>query len=136
MVVQIEFALREKPRGVHVITDEVICHLPLLPETGILNLFIKHTSAALTLNENADPEVRGDLERIFNRLVKEREPYYRHVLEGDDDMPAHAKTVIAGVTLTIPISGGKLNLGTWQGIVLCEFREQGGARRLVATVIA
>ncbi|KIO44058.1 MULTISPECIES: secondary thiamine-phosphate synthase enzyme YjbQ [Porphyromonadaceae] len=136
MVVQIEFALREKPRGVHVITDEVICHLPLLPETGILNLFIKHTSAALTLNENADPEVRGDLERIFNRLVKEREPYYRHVLEGDDDMPAHAKTVIAGVTLTIPISGGKLNLGTWQGIYLCEFREQGGARRLVATVIA
>ena len=136
MVVQIEFALREKPRGVHVITDEVICHLPLLPETGILNLFIKHTSAALTLNENADPEVRGDLERIFNRLVKEREPYYRHVLEGDDDMPAHAKTVIAGVTLTIPISGGKLNLGTWQGIFLCEFREQGGARRLVATVIA
>lgn len=136
MVVQIEFALREKPRGIHVITDEVICHLPLLPETGILNLFIKHTSAALTLNENADPEVRGDLERIFNRLVKEREPYYRHVLEGDDDMPAHAKTVIAGVTLTIPISGGKLNLGTWQGIYLCEFREQGGARRLVATVIA
>ncbi|WP_059025650.1 secondary thiamine-phosphate synthase enzyme YjbQ [Gabonibacter massiliensis] len=136
MVVQIEFALREKPRGVHVITDEVICHLPLLPETGILNLFIKHTSAALTLNENADPEVRGDLERIFNRLVKEREPYYRHVLEGDDDMPAHAKAVIAGVTLTIPISGGKLNLGTWQGIYLCEFREQGGARRLVATVIA
>ena len=136
MVVQIEFALREKPRGVHVITDEVICHLPLLPETGILNLFIKHTSAALTLNENADPEVRGDLERIFNRLVKEREPYYRHVLEGDDDMTAHAKTVIAGVTLTIPISGGKLNLGTWQGIYLCEFREQGGARRLVATVIA
>ena len=136
MVVQIEFALREKPRGVHVITDEVICHLPLLPETGILNVFIKHTSAALTLNENADPEVRGDLERIFNRLVKEREPYYRHVLEGDDDMPAHAKAVIAGVTLTIPISGGKLNLGTWQGIYLCEFREQGGARRLVATVIA
>ena len=136
MVVQIEFALREKPRGVHVITDEVICHLPLLPETGILNLFIKHTSAALTLNENADPEVRGDLERIFNRLVKEREPYYRHVLEGDDDMPAHAKAVIAGVTLTIPISGGQLNLGTWQGIYLCEFREQGGARRLVATVIA
>lgn len=136
MVLQIEFALREKPRGVHVITDEVICHLPLLPETGILNLFIKHTSAALTLNENADPEVRGDLERIFNRLVKEREPYYRHVLEGDDDMPAHAKAVIAGVTLTIPISGGKLNLGTWQGIYLCEFREQGGARRLVATVIA
>ena len=136
MVVQIEFALREKPRGVHVITDEVICHLPLLPETGILNLFIKHTSAALTLNENADPEVRGDLECIFNRLVKEREPYYRHVLEGDDDMPAHAKAVIAGVTLTIPISGGKLNLGTWQGIYLCEFREQGGARRLVATVIA
>lgn len=136
MITQMEFKLREKTRGIHLITDEVICRLPLLPETGLLNLFIKHTSAALTLNENADPDVREDMEQIFNRLIKEREPYYRHVLEGDDDMPAHAKSVMTGVSLTIPITSGKLNLGMWQGIYLCEFRENGGDRRLVATIIA
>ena len=106
-----------------------------LPQAGLLNLFIKHTSAALSINENADPDVRTDLESIYNRLVREREPYYFHTFEGDDDMPAHAKSIITGMSLTIPITGGRLNLGTWQGIYLCEFRNHGGPRRIVATII-
>ena len=110
-------------------------HLPELPEIGLLNLFVRHTSAALTINENADPDVRTDMESVFNHLIKEREPYYEHTLEGDDDMPAHAKSVLAGVSLTIPITNGRLNLGTWQGIYLCEFRHCGGSRKIVATVI-
>ncbi len=131
---QIEFRLQERKRGFHLITGEVLRNMPALPTTGMLNLFIKHTSAALSINENADPDVRTDMESIFNRLVKEREPYYQHVLEGDDDMPAHAKSSIVGTSLTIPITNGKLNLGTWQGIYLCEFRDYGGARRIVATI--
>ena len=106
-----------------------------MPETGLLHLFLKHTSAALTINENADPDVQADMGHIFDRLVREREPYFEHTLEGDDDMPAHAKSTIAGVSLTIPITHGRLNLGIWQGIYLCEFRNQGGNRRVVATVI-
>lgn len=109
--------------------------LPSLPQTGILNLFIKHTSCALTINENVDPDVREDMETIFNKLVSENAPYYMHTLEGNDDMPAHAKSVIAGVSLNIPITSGHLNLGTWQGIYLCEFRNYGGARSVVATII-
>ena len=135
MVKQVEFSLERRPQGIHLITDEIRRNLPDLPLTGILNLFIKHTSAALTINENADPDVRKVLESIFDRLVKERESYYRHTMEGDDDMPAHAKSVITGVTLTLPITNGCLNLGRWQGIYLCEFRQQGGSRRIVATVI-
>lgn len=131
---QIEFRLQEHKRGFHLITGEVLRNLPTLPTIGILNLFIKHTSAALSINENADPDVRADMESIFNRLVKEREPYYQHILEGDDDMPAHAKSSIVGTSLTIPITNGKLNLGMWQGIYLCEFRDYGGARRIVATI--
>lgn len=131
---QIEFKLNPKPNGFHLVTREILSQLPVLPETGLLNLFIKHTSAALTINENADPDVRTDLKSIFNRLVKEREPYYLHTMEGDDDMPAHAKASIIGNSLTIPITGGKLNLGTWQGIYLCEFRDYGGARKIVATI--
>lgn len=131
---QIEFRLQERKRGFHLITGEVLRNMPALPTTGMLNLFIKHTSAALSINENADPDVRTDMESIFNRLVKEHEPYYLHVLEGDDDMPAHAKSSIVGSSLTIPITNGKLNLGTWQGIYLCEFRDYGGARRIVATI--
>jgi len=136
MVTQVEFSLMSKRRGFHLITDEILMNLPRLPSVGILNLFIKHTSAALTLNENADPDVRTDLEAIFNKLVREREPYYEHKMEGDDDMPAHAKTTVAGVSLIIPITGGRLNLGTWQGIYLCEFRNNGGSRRIVATIIS
>ena len=115
-------------------TDEIVAQLPPLPAVGLLHLFIKHTSAGLSLNENADPDVQTDLEAIFNRLVKEREPYYQHTCEGDDDMPAHAKSSLFGVSLTIPITDGRLNLGTWQGIYLCEFRDYGGARRIVATI--
>ncbi len=135
MVEQVEFTLRARGRGFHLVTDEVLRHLPELPQYGLLNLFIKHTSCALSINENADPDVRTDMEAIFNRLVKEREPYYDHTLEGADDMPAHAKCVLTGTSLTIPITGGRLNLGIWQGIYLCEFRNCGGARRVVATVV-
>lgn len=135
MISQVEFSLDQKPRGFHLITGEILENLPNLPEKGLLNLFIKHTSAALTINENCDPDVRTDLNSIFNRLVKEREPYYQHTLEGDDDMPAHAKSTLIGDSLTIPITCAKLNLGTWQGIYLCEFRNWGGGRRIVATII-
>lgn len=116
------------------VTGEILRHLPDLPKKGLLNLFIQHTSAALSINENADPDVRTDMENIFNRLVKERETYYLHTMEGDDDMPAHAKSVIVGPSLTIPITNGRLNLGTWQGIYLCEFRDYGGSRKVVATI--
>lgn len=135
MIIQQEFTLPPYTRGFHLITEEVMRHLPPLPQTGLLHLFIKHTSAALSLNENADPDVRADLELIFDRMVKEREPYYNHTLEGDDDMPAHAKSTLVGADITIPISRGRLNLGTWQGIYLCEFRNRGGSRHIVATLI-
>lgn len=134
MWLQTEFRLRERSRGFHLVTSEILQNLPALPKVGILHLFIKHTSCGLSINENADPDVRYDMNSIFNRLVKEREPYYQHTLEGDDDMPAHAKCTIVGSSLTIPISNGRLNLGTWQGIYLCEFRDYGGSRRVVATI--
>ena len=135
MVSQKEFTLNSKSRGFHLITDEVIRNLNVLPKTGILNLFVKHTSAALSINENADPSVRQDLESIFNTLIKEGEPYYIHDYEGDDDMPAHAKSAIIGASISLPITNHKLNLGTWQGIYLCEFRNYGGTRKIVATII-
>ena len=131
---QVEFDLQSRRRGFHLITREILRNLPPLPEVGLLHLFIKHTSAGLSINENADPDVRMDMESIFNHLVKEREPYYQHTLEGNDDMPAHAKSSIIGTSVTIPITNGKLNLGTWQGIYLCEFRNYGGNRRMVATI--
>lgn len=135
MVRQTEFSLKPRSKGFHLVTSEILANLPELPECGLLNLFIKHTSAALTVNENADPDVRVDMKSIFEHLVREREPYYRHTYEGDDDMPAHASSTLTGVSLTIPITDGKLNLGVWQGIYLCEFRECGGARKIVATVM-
>lgn len=135
MIQQTTFSLRARSRGFHLVTEEVLRQLPALPQTGLLNLFIQHTSAALSINENADPDVRTDMESIFNHLVKEREPYYEHTFEGADDMPAHAKSSIIGPSLIIPISGGRLNLGTWQGIYLCEFRNYGGSRRIVATIL-
>ena len=131
---QIEIALAPRRRGCHLITAEIIRQLPELPKIGLMNVFIKHTSAALTINENADPDVQIDLAAILDRLVKERELYYRHTCEGDDDMPAHAKTALIGPSLTIPISNGRLNLGTWQGIYLCEFRNYGGSRKIVVTI--
>ena len=136
MIQQTEFSLSAKHRGCHLVTREVLDHLPKpLPQTGLLNLFVKHTSCALSVNENADPDVRRDMEKILNHLVKENEPYYDHVLEGADDMPAHAKSSLFGVSVNIPITNGRLNLGTWQGIYLCEFRDYGGERRIVATVM-
>ena len=131
---QVEFDLQSRRRGFHLITGEILRNLPPLPEVGLLHLFIKHTSAGLSINENADPDVRMDMESIFNHLVKEREPYYQHTLEGNDDMPAHAKSSIIGTSVSIPITNGKLNLGTWQGIYLCEFRDYGGNRQMVATI--
>ena len=131
---QIEIALAPRRRGCHLVTAEILRQLPELPKVGLLNIFIKHTSAALTINENADPDVQIDLAAILDRLVKEREPYYRHTMEGADDMPAHAKASLIGPSLTIPITSGRLNLGTWQGIYLCEFRNYEGSRKLVVTI--
>lgn len=134
--IQKEFSLRARPRGFHLVTREVMENLPELAqiEVGILHLFIQHTSASLTINENADPDVRGDMERHFNYAVPENAPYYEHTLEGADDMPAHIKSVILGNSLSIPVHRGGLRMGTWQGIYLCEHRNHGGARRIVATV--
>lgn len=135
MIQQVEFAFAAKHRGCHLVTREIIDRLPKpLPKAGLLNLFVKHTSCALSINENADPDVRSDMEKIMNHIVRENEPYYDHVLEGADDMPAHAKSSLFGVSLSIPITDGRLNLGTWQGIYLCEFRDYGGPRRIVATI--
>ena len=134
MTQQIEFHLVAKRRGCHLITGEILRQLPELPETGLLNVFVKHTSCGLTINENADQDVRTDLDNILDHLVPELQPYYEHTMEGDDDMPAHAKSSLMGVSLTIPISNHRLNLGTWQGIYLCEFRDYGGERTIVLTV--
>ncbi len=134
MIQQFEFRLEARRRGCHLITGEIMRHLPNLPEQGLLNIFVKHTSCGLTINENADPDVRSDMEKIFNHLVPERLSFYNHIMEGDDDMPAHAKSSLTGVSLTIPISKSRLNLGTWQGIYLCEFRDYGGERTIVLTV--
>lgn len=134
MVDQYRITLNPRSRGFHLITDDVLSKLGNLPEKGLLHLFIKHTSAGLAINENADPSVRVDFESIFNRLVPEGEPYYTHTLEGSDDMPAHVKSVLTGHELTIPITHGRLNLGTWQGVYLCEFRNFGTSRNLIATI--
>ena len=134
MIEQIEFKLPAKRRGCHLITGEILRHLPSLPEVGLLNVFVKHTSCGLTITENADPDVRTDLDNILDHVVPDRQPYYEHTMEGDDDMPAHAKSSLVGVSLTIPITNHRLNLGTWQGIYLCEFRDYGGQRSLVLTV--
>lgn len=135
MTQQIEFSLRAQRRGFHLITDEVMTHLPQLPKIGLLNLFIQHTSCALSICENWDSSVRSDMESIYNHLIPENQSYYEHTLEGADDMPAHAKSIITGASINIPITNGKLNLGTWQGIYLCEFRNHGGSRHIVATII-
>ena len=135
MIQQTEFSLRAVSRGFHLVTSEIMRQLPPLPESGLLHLFVKHTSCGLCINENADSDVRADMRQIFDRLVPEGQPYYRHTFEGSDDMPSHAKSVLSGVSLTIPITHGRLNLGTWQGIYLCEYRDYGGPRRIVATVV-
>ncbi|MBF0265306.1 MAG: YjbQ family protein [Gammaproteobacteria bacterium] len=136
MFIQKEMTLNSKKRGFHLVSSEIIAQLPELQQVkfGMLNLFIKHTSASLTINENADPTVREDFESHFNQFVPENASYYRHTLEGSDDMPAHLKNSILGCSLNIPITKGRLNLGTWQGIYLCEHRNYGGSRTLVMTI--
>jgi len=124
------------PRGFHLITHLIEEELRDLPEKGFLHIFIKHTSAALMINENADPTVRIDFETIFNKMVPENNKMYTHTLEGSDDMPAHVKSTLAGHSITIPVSNHRLNMGAWQGIYLCEFRNHGGPRKLVITVIS
>ncbi len=128
--------LKPRSRGFHIITREVLAQLPELSriETGLLHLFIQHTSASLAINENISPEVRRDMERHLRELVPDGPHHYEHTLEGDDDMPAHIKAALLGTTLTIPVGSGALLLGTWQGIYLGEHRDQGGARTLIATL--
>jgi secondary thiamine-phosphate synthase enzyme len=136
MWIQKEITLKPKPRGFHIITHDIEDQIPEIKNVkiGIANIFIKHTSASLTLNENVSPDVRSDMEKHFNKMVPENAPYYNHTLEGPDDMPAHIKSSLLGPSLTIPISSGRLNMGTWQGIYLCEHRDYGGARKIVVTV--
>ena len=134
--IQREITLRPRPRGFHLVTQEVLGQVPEVRalRVGMLHVFILHTSASLTLNENASPEVRGDMERHFSRAVPEGAPYYQHTLEGPDDMPAHIKASTLGSSVTIPIGEGRLRLGTWQGLYLGEHRDHGGTRRLIVTL--
>jgi len=134
-IYQQTLSLRERRRGFHIITEEIEDALPQLDEIniGICQVFIQHTSASLTINENADPTVRTDFEMFFNKTVKENDPNYEHDYEGADDMPAHLKSALLGSSVTIPIRNGRLALGTWQGIYLCEHRNRGGQRRLIVT---
>ena len=136
MWIQKTISLSPHPRGFHLITNEIVESVPEMSQikTGLLHLFIKHTSASLTINEDADPTVRTDFESHFNHLVPENQPYYKHTFEGPDDMPAHLKTSLLGSSVSIPITKGKLALGTWQGIYLCEHRNHGGNRTLVVTI--
>ena len=134
MIKQKEILLPPFSRGFHLITGLIERELPGLPDQGILNILIQHTSAGLTLNENADPTVREDFESFISRMVPENQAHFVHTIEGADDMPAHIKSSIFGASLNIPITRGRMNLGTWQGIYLCEFRNHGGRRRLVLTV--
>ena len=136
MWLQREIRLRSRERGFHLVTEEIVRQLPELAriQVGLAHLFIQHTSASLTINENADPTVRQDFESLFNRLVPQDEPYYRHNYEGSDDLPAHIKSSLLGSSLLLPIRQGALALGTWQGIYLGEHRDHGGSRRLMVTL--
>jgi secondary thiamine-phosphate synthase enzyme len=133
---QRKVTLRPRPRGFHLVTAELLDQLPEISglRIGLAHFFLQHTSASLTLNENASPDVRQDFESHFNRMVPEGQPYYRHTLEGPDDMPAHLKASLLGSGLLLPVAGGRLALGTWQGIYLCEHRDEGGTRRVVVTL--
>lgn len=133
---QKEFHLKARPRGFHLVTDEILREIPQLKnfKVGMMNVLIKHSSASLTINENADPDVRHDFESYFNQAVPENEPYFLHRDEGSDDLPAHLKASILGASLNIPITNGRLNMGIWQGIYLCEHRNHGGNRSLVVTI--
>lgn len=133
---QRDLALAARPRGCHLVTRDILAALPELAQcrTGLLHLFLQHTSASLAINENADPDVRADLERHLSVIAPENAPHYQHVTEGPDDMPAHIKSALVGIELTLPVRDGRLALGTWQGIWLLEHRDHGGARRLVLTL--
>ena len=131
---QREIVLKPRERGIHLVTNEILQELPPLPNVGLLNLFIKHTSAALSINENADPDVRDDMEYILDKLIPDIDPNYVHTDEGPDDASSHTKTSIIGPSLIIPITRARLNLGTWQGIYLLEFREYKSARHIIATI--
>ncbi|MGY0218863.1 secondary thiamine-phosphate synthase enzyme YjbQ [Endozoicomonadaceae bacterium StTr2] len=133
---QQQINLRSYSRGYHLITDEILRNLPQLQDykVGLVHLFIQHSSASLTINENADPTVRSDMERHLNKLAPENEPHYQHIYEGADDMPAHIKSSLMGCELTIPVTNGRLSLGTWQGIWLGEHRDHGGSRSIIATL--
>jgi secondary thiamine-phosphate synthase enzyme len=135
--IQREITLRPRPRGFHLVTDELVGGVPELREVrvGLAHLFIRHTSASLTLNENASPDVRDDFESYFNETVPEDAPYWTHTIEGPDDMPAHIKASVLGPALTVPVAHGRLALGTWQGVYLCEHRDRGGPRSVVVTVM-
>jgi secondary thiamine-phosphate synthase enzyme len=133
MIVQHEITLPPFKRGFHLVTDHILRETGALPPAGLLHVFIQHTSAGLTVNENADPTVRVDFETVFNRLVPEQAGY-AHDDEGPDDMPAHIKSTLCGASVMVPVTGGKLNLGTWQGIYLCEFRNRGGSRKIIVTI--
>lgn len=136
MWIQKELQLKPRSRGFHLVTNEILNQIPELHDIniGMMSIFIKHTSASLTINENADPTVREDFENFFNRSVPENEPYYKHLDEGSDDLPAHLKASILGSNLNIPVSSGRLNVGTWQGVYLCEHRNYGGSRKIVVTI--
>ncbi len=134
--IQKTISISPKSRGFHIITREILQQIPEISDfkVGIVHVFIQHTSASLSINENASPDVRSDMEAHFNKMAPENAPYYQHIFEGPDDMPAHIKASILGSSISIPITDGRFNLGTWQGIYLCEHRNRGGMRRLVITV--
>ena len=134
MIEQKEVTLKIPGRGYHLITRQIEKEMVDWPDKGMLHIFMKHTSAGLTLNENADPSVRDDFESFLNKLVPENDPVYTHTLEGPDDMPAHLKSSLLGASLVLPVTGGRLNLGTWQGVYLCEFRDHSSSRKLVLTM--
>ena len=136
MWIQKQIVLRPRNKGFHLITDEILLNIPELSslKTGIVNLLLQHTSASLTLNENADPSVRTDMRNYFEELVPENKKYFEHTSEGPDDMPAHIKSSLLGNSITVPLTNGKFNLGTWQGIYLCEHRSYGGSRKILVTI--
>lgn len=136
-IIQKEFYLRQRPKGFHLVTQEILNEIPELKDfkSGIINIFIKHTSASLTINENADPDVRKDMKSYFESSVPENAAYYEHTSEGPDDMPAHIKSSILGSSINIPVANGGFNLGIWQGIYLCEHRNNAGSRKIVVTLI-
>jgi secondary thiamine-phosphate synthase enzyme len=136
MIQQIEFTLPRMKRGYHLITSVIENQLPELPEKGLVHILVKHTSAGITINENADPSVRTDFESFINKMIPENDPVYTHTYEGSDDMPAHLKSSVIGSEITIPVTNHRLNLGTWQGIYFCEFRNFGGVRKIVLTVFS